>query len=103
MPKKARVYEIVENLPDEIFLPKTEPIGYLIHYKFGKQSNSRFYSDLIKLERYIDFEKLERGVINATNIDDAYAVMQLIKHYGGDVRLFKADKIDPSEVMDYYG
>ena len=103
MPKKARVDEIIENHPRTSFEPTLLVEGYLILYNFGSKTNTRFYNDLEKLGKHVEIDKLRRGVIAIYNVNDAYSVMKLIQHYGGEISLFKAIEIDFNGILDHYG
>jgi hypothetical protein len=94
MPRKSLVEQLVYNQPEEI---KAESLGsesILVLYRFNKSPSHRFYSTLERLNKYIAFNRLQRGVLKTTSLKYAYALIQLIEHYGGDSKVFNAQALE---------
>ncbi len=102
MPRRSIVDQIVDNHPLWEIKPQLHYHGYLILYSFGSRTQTRFYEALERIQESLNFQKLNRGVLIAHGVNDAYSLLKLIYHYNGECRLYSAYEIDAQEIFDKY-
>ena len=102
MPTKSIAQSLIaQNLPE--IEHSTGPNHYLILYKFMECPSPRFYNVFEQLSRYTKIDKVQKGVIQADKITDAYLVISLITRYNGSCRLYMVGEVSIDEAIEKYG
>ena len=67
---------------------------WLITYDFiEKKPPPRFWKNLIQMTEISTVSRIQYSVLLADNKGDAYAAVDLVRHYGGDVLVFSGEQV----------
>ena len=102
MPRKSKVANLIERYPSTVFKPERGQHGYLVLYSFKGPTNTRFYTDLEKLSRYVRLTKIKNGVIYAEDTNDAYLAVYLIRLYKGTGTIYESYKLNFLDFIKNY-
>lgn len=94
MPRKSLGQQLLFGLSNEFKSETHESKSVLVLYRFNKNPSHRFYKILNQLARYLVFERLQNGVLEAEHLVDAYTLTKLIQHYGGESQLYTAQALE---------
>jgi len=85
-----QIYETTEDLTEE---PDT---NWLILYDFhGVKPNTRFWANLKRLTKHDpDSNMIQYSALKTTSKRVASSTKKLVEHYGGAVRVFRAEDVE---------
>ncbi len=85
MPRKRLVEKLREDLKDEKGL-------FLVVYDFALGSGTRIPTRFYRNLKALDVVHLQKSVILCESKRDALTVARLVRHYGGEARIFSVKK-----------